>query len=136
MYLLDTSIFLELLLDQKEAASVQALFNTKVPADLHTSDLAFHSIGIILYQKNAAHLFSDFVRDLFGEGGITMLSLGSEDIVRVEQVAAAFGLDFDDAYQYVIAEKFDLVLVSFDTDFDRTDKKRIIPAGIITKNGS
>ena len=130
VYLLDTSIFLELLLDQKEAASVRALFNTKAPADLHASDLAFHSIGIILYQKNAAHLFSDFVRDLFGEGGITILSLGSEDIVRVEQVAAAFGLDFDDAYQYVIAEKFDLVLVSFDTDFDRTDKKRIMPAGI------
>jgi hypothetical protein len=62
-----------------------------------------------------------------------MLSLDSEDIVRVEQVAVAFGLDFDDAYQYVIAEKFDLTLVSFDTDFDRTDKKRIIPAGIITK---
>jgi uncharacterized protein len=130
VYLLDTNIFLELLLDQKEAASVQALFNTKVPADLHISDLAFHSIGIILYQKNAAHLFSDFVRDLFGEGGITILSLGSEDIMRVEQVAAAFGLDFDDAYQYVVAEKFDLTLVSFDTDFDRTDKKRVIPANL------
>ncbi|MDO8872586.1 MAG: PIN domain-containing protein [Methanoregula sp.] len=81
----------------------------------------------MLYQKKAVHLFSDFVRDLFGEGGITILSLGSEDIVRVERVAEAFGLDFDDAYQYVVAEKFDLMLVSFDTDFDRTDKKRIIP---------
>ena len=130
VYLLDTNIFLELLLDQKEAASVQALLNTQIPKYLHISDLAFHSIGIILYQKNAARLFSDFVRDLFGEGGITILSLTSEDIVRVEQVAAAFGLDFDDAYQYVVAEKFDLVLVSFDTDFDRTDKKRIMPAGI------
>ena len=128
MYLLDTNIFLELLLDQKEAAAVQALFNTRVPSDLHISDLAFHSIGIILYQKNAAHLFSDFVRDLFGEGGISILTLGVEDIVRVEQVAAAFGLDFDDAYQYTIAEKFNLKLVSFDTDFDQTDKKRIIPA--------
>jgi uncharacterized protein len=50
--------------------------------------------------------------------------------VRVEQVAAAFRLDFDDAYQYVVAEKFDLILVSFDKDFDRTDRKRIIPADI------
>jgi hypothetical protein len=48
VYLLDTNIFLELLLDQKEAASVQTLFNTRAPADLHISDLAFHSIGIIL----------------------------------------------------------------------------------------
>ena len=130
VYLLDTNIFLELLLDQKDAASVQVLFTTKVPADLHISDLSFHSIGIILYQKNAAHLFSDFVRDLFGDGGITILSLESGDISRVEQVAAAFGLDFDDAYQYVVAEKFDLTLVSFDTDFDRTDKKRVIPANL------
>ncbi len=131
LYLLDTNIFLELLLDQEAAASVQALLTSRAPADLHISDLAFHSIGIILYQKKAAHLFSEFVRDVFGEGGITILSLGSEDIVRVEQVAAAFGLDFDDAYQYVVAEKSDLVLVSFDTDFDRTDKKRIVPAEII-----
>jgi len=49
---------------------------------------------------------------------------------RLEQVAAAFQLDFDDAYQYVVAEKFDLMLVSFDTDFDRTDRNRIIPANI------
>jgi len=130
VYLLDTNIFLELLLDQNEAASVQALLTTRVPADLHISDLAFHSIGIILYQKNAAHLFSAFVRDLFSDGGITILSLASEDVMRVEQVAAAFWLDFDDAYQYVVAEKFDLILISFDTDFDRTDKKRIIPAAI------
>lgn len=109
---------------------VKAMFSTLEPSELHISDLAFHSIGIILYQKNAAPLFSEFVRDLFGEGGITILSLGSEDIVRVEQVATAFGLDFDDAYQYTITEKFGLMLVSFDTDFDRTDKKRIVPAEI------
>jgi uncharacterized protein len=58
LYLLDTNIFLELLLDQKEANSVKTLLCTRAPADLHISDLAFHSIGIILYQKNAAHLFS------------------------------------------------------------------------------
>ncbi|MFA4825335.1 MAG: PIN domain-containing protein [Methanoregula sp.] len=130
VYLLATNIFLELLLDQEEAASVQVLLNTQAPGDLRISDLAFHSIGIILYQKKAAHLFSVFVRDLFGEGGITILSLTTEDIERVEQVASAFGLDFDDAYQYIVAEKFDLVLVSFDTDFDRTDKKRVTPVGI------
>jgi len=130
VYLLDTNIFLELLLKQDESASVQALLSNKDPADLHISDLAFHSIGIILYQKHSARLFSLFVQDLFGEGGITILGLGSEDMQRLMQVAAVFQLDFDDAYQYVVAEKFDLMLVSFDTDFDRTDRNRIIPANI------
>jgi len=31
-----------------------------------------------------------------------------------------FNLDFDDVYQYVVAEKFDLTIVSFDSDFDKT----------------
>jgi predicted nucleic acid-binding protein len=131
VYLLDTNIFLELLLEQGNSDSVRALLTSKSPEELSISDLAFHSIGIILYQKNAAHLFSDFVRDLFGDGGIVIISLGSEDMERLEHVSTIFNLDFDDAYQYVIAEKFGLVLVSFDTDFDRTDRKRIIPADIL-----
>lgn len=131
VYLLDTNIFLELLLEQGNSDSVRALLTSKSPEELSISDLAFHSIGIILYQKNAAHLFTDFIRDLFGDGGIAIISLGSEDMERLEHVSTTFNLDFDDAYQYVIAEKFGLVLVSFDTDFDRTDRKRIIPADIL-----
>ena len=131
MYLLDTNIFLELLLDQTESASVRALLSSRSPDELGISDLAFHSIGIILYQKNAAHLFSDFIQDLFGKGGITVFTLGSEDMERLEQVSLSFKLDFDDAYQYLVAEKFGLVLVSFDMDFDRTDRKRITPADIL-----
>lgn len=131
MYLLDTNIFLELLLNQKESGSVRALLSTKNPEELGISDLALHSVGIILYQKNAAHIFSDFIEDLFGQGGITIFTLDSEDMKRLEQVSLSFRLDFDDAYQYVVAEKFDLVLVSFDTDFDRADQKRITPAEIL-----
>jgi predicted nucleic acid-binding protein len=71
------------------------------------------------------------VRNLFGEGGIAIFALGSDDMVCVEQVATTFSLDFDDAYQYVVAEKSGLTLVSLDTDFDRTDLKRIIPSRIL-----
>ena len=131
LYLLDTNIFLELLLDQNESVSVRTILSSKNPEELGISDLALHSIGIILYQKNAATLFSDFIEDLFGQGGITIFTLDSEDMKRLEQVSSSFRLDFDDAYQYVVAEKFGLVLVSFDSDFDRTDRKRIIPADIV-----
>jgi len=40
-------------------------------------------------------------------------------------------LDFDDAYQYVIAKRDKLTLVSFDTDFDHTDLQRQTPAQIL-----
>jgi len=39
-------------------------------------------------------------------------------------------LDFDDAYQYVAAEKNGLVLVSFDGDLDKTPNGRKTPAQI------
>jgi len=127
MYLLDTNIFLELLLDQNEAGSVRTLLSTRDPSDLAISDLAFHSIGIILYQKKSPHLFTDFARDLFGDGGIRIIGLVPEDMNRIEELAKSSGLDFDDAYQYVVAEKFDLTFVSFDAHFDGLERKRIVP---------
>jgi predicted nucleic acid-binding protein len=41
-----------------------------------------------------------------------------------------FGLDFDDAYQYAVAERDGLIIVSYDSDFDRTEKRRKIPSEI------
>lgn len=56
-----------------------------------------------------------------------MVRLGSDDFGRIAKVAQQFRLDFDDAYQYVAAEKHDLVIVSFDSDFDRTERRRLMP---------
>jgi len=41
----------------------------------------------------------------------------TNELVRVME---QFNLDFDDAYHYVAARKYNLILVSFDSDFDRT----------------
>lgn len=43
----------------------------------------------------------------------------------------SFTLDFDDAYQYLVSEKHDLEIISFDSDFDRTPKKRKTPAQVL-----
>jgi hypothetical protein len=56
-----------------------------------------------------------------------MVRLGSDDFGRIAKVAQQFRLDFDDAYQYVAAEKHNLVIVSFDSDFDRTERGRLTP---------
>lgn len=47
------------------------------------------------------------------------------------ETAQRWHLDFDDAYQYATALKFDLTIVSFDTDFDRTDRGRKTPGDIL-----
>jgi hypothetical protein len=54
-----------------------------------------------------------------------------DDLRELDTVAKMFTLDFDDAYQYVAAEKYDLQLVSFDADFDRTERGRKTPAEVV-----
>ena len=61
-----------------------------------------------------------FLDDVFVEGGVTILGLNLEDLRESVSNSQQFKLDFDDAYQYVAAEKYGLTLVSFDADFDRT----------------
>ncbi len=53
-----------------------------------------------------------------------MVSLNAEELTTVIDTAASFALDFDDAYQYSIAEKYESTIVSFDSDFDRTTRGR------------
>jgi len=84
MYLLDTNIFLELLLDQERA-----------------------------------------------DGGIRLLRLSAEEAKRLAEAAQRFGLDFDDAYQYAVAERYGLTIVSFDADFDRTERGRKMPKDLL-----
>jgi len=41
-------------------------------------------------------------------------------------------LDFDDAYQYVAVDEYGLVIVSFGSDFDRTDLGRKTLAEVLS----
>lgn len=59
------------------------------------------------------------------------MSVPPEAMHRVVAVMEQFGLDFDDAYQYVAAERTDATIVSFDGDFDHTGRKRQTPAEIL-----
>ena len=60
-----------------------------------------------------------------------MVSLLYEDMGNVIEVFARFNLDFDDAYQYVVAEKYNLTIISFDSDFDRTELGRKTPREVL-----
>lgn len=60
--------------------------------------------------------------------------LDQERAAEVAELVAAveqYGLDFDDAYQYVAAKRYDLTFISLDSDFDRTDLGRRSPDEII-----
>jgi predicted nucleic acid-binding protein len=124
MYLLDTNIVLELLLDQDHADQVAAFLDQALPDSLYISEFSFYSLGVILLRFKRYDLFKRSVEDLILSEVISILRLDKRDMPRVAEVAQTSSLDFDDSYQYVVAEKFDLTLISFDHDFDRTTRGR------------
>ena len=85
-------------------------------------------MGLLLFYRKQHSVFQQFLKDMIIDGGIIITSLVVDDMESVVNVSRKYKLDFDDAYQYVAAEKYGLTLVSFDTDFDRTERGRKTPA--------
>ncbi len=127
MYLVDTNIWLERLLDQTKSEEVGNFLARISSERLFITDFAFHSIGVVLSRLNKNKALLRFVRDAFVQGAVSLIRLKPEDMKKMTKVMQQFNLDFDDAYQYVAAEKYGLIIVSFDSDFDRTEKGRKTP---------
>jgi uncharacterized protein len=130
MYLIDTNIFLEGLLEQEKAESVRYFFQAVDIEKTFMTDLALHSIGIILFRLKKYELFTSFVEDMI-INGMEILSSTPEDLMKLDRTVQQYNLDFDDAYQYMLAEKHQLQLISFDKDFDSTKIGRKEPSEIV-----
>ena len=131
MYLLDTNIWLERLLGPDRSDDVGEFLNRISSDQLFISDFSFHSLCLILTRLKRAHSAIEFVEDLFVNGQVGLLTVPPEDIETLIGVMNNFNLDFDDAYQYVIAERHSLSLVSFDNDFTHTARGASTPAKIL-----
>ena len=131
MYLLDTNIWLERLLGQAQSATVGQLLDRLSTDQMLMSDFTLHSLGVILNRLGYRTVFSVFVQDALIDGGVALISLPPTSMTPVVAAMDRFGLDFDDAYQYAVVAKSGLTLVSFDGDFDRTDRGRKTPAEIL-----
>lgn len=128
--LIDTNIFLEIILQQEKADDAAALLRKAGDHEFFISDYSLHSIGLLLFRRKLHDIFRKFVDDIRVNAGVTLVSISMGDMEPVANAATTYNLDFDDAYQYVVAEKHGLSLVSFDSDFDRTRRGRKAPSEI------
>lgn len=133
MYLVDTNVWLERLLDQARSDEVKHFLDHVLSEHLFATDFTFHSIGVVMSRLNRTDALLRFVQDAFVDGAVVLIHLEPEDTKHLVRVVKQFNLDFDDAYQYVAAEKHNLAIVSFDSDFDRTERGRKNPAEVLKK---
>ena len=112
MYLVDTNIWLERLLDQDRSKEVGDFLQRVSSGRLFVTDFTLHSIGIILLKLDEPITFLRFLQDVLVDGGVRLIGLHLEDMTSLTNAAAKYKLDFDDAYQYAAAAKLNFEIVS------------------------
>ena len=131
MYLVDSNIWLERLLEQERSDEVGRFLDYITSDRLFITDFAFHSIAVIMDRLKRMNTFLKFVQDVFIDGSVSLIHLTPDDSHFIKDIMNHYNMDFDDAYQYFAAKKYDLTIISFDSDFDRTDLGRRCPEEVI-----
>ena len=120
MYLIDTNIFLEILLAQEQKDICKEFLVSNIE-QIYISDFSLHSIGVILFRNNKESIFNKFVKDIIRK--IKILTLSEELYSDLSDVKEKYGLDFDDAYQFKTADEYGLSIVTQDKDFEKVSTK-------------
>ena len=123
MFLVDTNIFLEILLTQDKKAICKKFLDKNV-GNLHITDFSLHSIGVILFRYDKEVVFHKFVGDVLPN--TKLLSLPVRLYGEIVDIRKKLNLDFDDAYQYSVARYYGLKVVTMDRDFKRINDVDIL----------
>lgn len=132
-YLIDTSVWLEVLLNQDSADEARDLFADLLNHEIAISDFALHSLTIVLRGLDERETLVLMVDNMLTRYNIEIVTLEPSDMKDVYDACEDYGLDVDDAYQYVAAKKSGYTLISFDRDFNRTPSKRMKPREALAK---
>jgi uncharacterized protein len=83
VYLVDTNIWLERLLDQDRSEEVGDFLQRVSNDRLFLTDFTLHSIGIILLKLGEAQTFSRFVQDVLIDGAVRLVGLQPDDMTSI-----------------------------------------------------
>jgi uncharacterized protein len=117
--LVDTNIFLEILLNQDKKEECK-IFLTANAHKLAMSDFSLHSIGVILMNQKKQYVFEKFITDTLPN--IDLLMLPRDKYQELSTISSDNGLDFDDAYQTCLSINNNLEIVTMDKDFKKVKK--------------
>lgn len=128
MYLLDTNIFLEILLEQEKSGECEILLknikNSKVL--FYVSSFTLHSIEVAMIREGKIELLSYFLRFILASK-IIRLDTNTNEELQILNLAKEFELDFDDAFQFHLCRRNNLKIISFDKHFDKLTIERVEP---------
>jgi len=123
MFLVDTNIFLEILLGQEKKDECKKFLEENI-GKLNITDFSLHSIGVILFRYGKEDIFWRFVEDVVPH--VKLLSLPVNLYREVVTARKNLGIDFDDAYQYLVAKYYGLKIITTDKHFEKIKDVEIL----------
>jgi predicted nucleic acid-binding protein len=115
-YLIDTNVFLEILLDLDKKEFCKKCLVDRF-GEIAVSDFSLHSVGVILFRNKKFELFNLFAKDVLPQ--IEILTLQKKNYPEISKTTIQFNLDFDDAYQATVASVENLTIITMDKDFEK-----------------
>jgi predicted nucleic acid-binding protein len=134
MYLVDTNIFLEVLLSQAKKEECEKLLDQfKKGKKLGIiTDFTVHSIIVTMYSYERLEALKVFLSSLTGYKGLRIYPTDLTNEIKATELATQNKLDMDDAIQYAIALDTNVeAIVSFDKHFNNLKIPRKEPHQII-----
>ncbi|MGD0996182.1 MAG: PIN domain-containing protein [Candidatus Bathyarchaeia archaeon] len=121
MYLVDTNIFLEVLLSQAKKEECEKLldqFKKSKKLGIIT-DFTVHSIIVTMYSYERLEALKVFLSSLTGYKGLRIYPTDLTNEIKATELATQNKLDMDDTIQYAIALDTNVeAIVSFDKHFN------------------
>ena len=132
-YLIDTNIFLELLLNRAFKDDCAQLLKEVEIGNLeaYVSSFSIHSIEVILSNFNKEKELKIFLSSIIDFEGLFVYTTNlEEELEAIEEMEN--GLDFDDALQSFVTKRLKASIISYDKHFDKIKGlKRLTPSDIL-----
>jgi|SRR3989339_546224 len=129
MYLIDTNIFLEVLLSRKNKDKCSSFLKEVQEGNIKAimTDFSLHSLLVLMESFGKLKELKEFLIIISQFKGLMIYNTTIEDELKIIDISINSKLDFDDAVQYYTAKENSASIVSYDKDFDKLDVKRIEP---------
>lgn len=134
MYLIDTNIFLEVLLARSRREVCKSFLREVVNGNREgvVTDFTIHSIIVVMDSLKKLEALKTFLSSLTAYKGLRMLPTSLSIEIEAVKQALSKGLDVDDAVQYSAALSANVeCIVSYDKHFDGLEIPRKIPEELV-----
>lgn len=129
--LLDTNVFLHVLFEQDHRSACLQLFSVlqEQKAIGFATNFSLFSITLLAYRKRIPSAWlKKFLLILQSIPSLSVLDVGIDDLSLSYQASEQIaGLDLEDAIQYFMAKKCGVPILTYDSDFKRTDLVSMTP---------